>query len=58
MTKERMSNLKALTRNRDITITDLLNNLIDEYCTKQSRYIKAVKELEEKGKALESLIVE
>lgn len=58
MTKERMENLRTLTKNRKITITDLLNNLIDEYCKKQSRYLEAVRELEKKGEALEALLVD
>ena len=40
MTKERMNNLKALSEGYNITITDILNNLIDEYCERKKRYLE------------------
>ena len=40
MTKERMNNLKALSEGYNISITDILNNLIDEYCEKKNRYLQ------------------
>lgn len=55
MTTERMNNLQMLSKAYKVTITDILNNLIDQYCEKNLRVLTVMKEQEEELAAVISL---
>ena len=55
MTTERMNNLQMLSKAYKVTITDILNNLIDQYCEKNLRVLTVMKKQEEELAAIISL---
>ena len=55
MTTERMNNLQMLSKAYKVTITDILNNLIDQYCDKNLRVLTVMKKQEEELAAVISL---
>ena len=47
MSEEQMTNLKAITDGLHITMTEVINKLIDEYCEKHSDFLDLLKRQEQ-----------